>query len=118
MYLNNFTRESVMAKIKEYNDGSRAVGAHSCEYLTDSGNRCAVGCFIPDGHEALSYEGDASDLLHCYEDLADDMPLNIKQLQTLQNVHDRYDREDGIEKYSLHDTLENKLIELEKNYEI
>ena len=118
MYLNNWTRETVMAQIKKYNNGTRAydesvnqMSGNGCVYETSNGNRCAVGCFIPDGHEALEFIGGASQLLDEYPELLNAMPMELDDLARLQSEHDSF-RQDNI--CTLHKALENKLIALEK----
>lgn len=58
-----------------------------CCYLTDNGKKCAVGCFIPDGHEGQNFEGTAADLMKKYHELK--LPLSKYGLMAFQNVHDK-----------------------------
>lgn len=64
--------------LKEYFDSTaahlnalphRAGNGASCEYLADDGTKCAVGCHIPDGHDAQYFSGDALDMINSYPDL-------------------------------------------------
>ena len=88
-----FTKASVMAQIRKYNDGTRAVDATNtimtCVYETDDGNRCAIGCFIPDGHPALELRGNISIILSEFPVLLELMPFhNIDSLKSFQAAHD------------------------------
>jgi len=86
-------------------DGNKGKRAHiyeaadtpgkggGCLYLTPDGNKCAVGCFIPDGHEGQSLRGSVHMLLASHRDLEDSMPLHRDALAELQEIHDEgYDR--------------------------
>lgn len=120
LYLNGHNRNSVMEQIKKYNTGKRAydesvnqMSGNGCVYETEKGNRCAVGCFIPDGHSALSYIGGASQLLDEYPELAELMPMDTDDLVKLQSEHDSF-KNDG--HLTLHEVLEQKLIALENQF--
>lgn len=77
---NGWTKESVMAQVKKYNDGTRAAeergGTVYCQYLSPTGNRCAIGSFIPDGHVAFTTAGDVEDLLCKHKDLCNVLPFD------------------------------------------
>lgn len=61
-----------------------------CAYLAEDGNRCAIGCFIPDGHIALLSLMSVNGILTNYPDLKNFMPLESKVgLRKLQKTHDR-----------------------------
>ena len=73
-------------------------GDVNCVYLAPSGLKCAIGCLIPDGHDAQNYEGGVTNLLHDHPDLVllwdvektgdtDDMRF----LSGLQGLHDSND---------------------------
>ena len=113
MYLNGFTRESTMAAIKAYNDNTRAYDndREECMYETNEGNRCAVGCFIPDDHDGLMYHGGARALLSNYPDLETFMPMSVERLVSLQNTHDSCHVDD------LYGVLEEKLKSMEESYD-
>ena len=70
--------------------GKRAVGYNThrkqnvCLYLTECNTKCAVGAFIPDGHEAQQSEGDASIILDEYPDL-----YGVLGIQALSNLDTR-----------------------------
>ncbi len=63
-----------------------------CSYLTPEGLKCAVGCHIPDGHEAQSSRGSVLYLAEAYPDLAGIAWPNryrgIDLAAKLQAVHD------------------------------
>jgi len=86
--INGYTKESMINKIYEGNNGERAHDGTACCYLTQNGNKCAVGCFIPDGHRGQSFRGDVLKLLRGCPDLEEFMPLNQYGLLSLQGVHD------------------------------
>lgn len=43
----------------------------TCQYLTEDGNKCAVGLCIPDGHQAQKLLGDFQELVGTYPELFD-----------------------------------------------
>jgi hypothetical protein len=92
--INGWTKEKMKEQIRKKNNGSRAweegkIGYMSgCRYRTPDNNHCAVGCFIPENHEALQYVGDSNWLLNHYPGLEFDMPLNKEALFTMQQIHD------------------------------
>ena len=91
---NGFTKQSMKDLIKKYNNGTRSMDAGACVYETeDLKNRCAVGCFIPDGHEALKYSGSGGALICEFPDLVNKMPLDGTGLQEFQDAHDNYEGE-------------------------
>lgn len=47
------------------------MGRTMCMYLTPDGNKCAIGCLIPDGHPGQSQEGTVHDLFKAHPDLAE-----------------------------------------------
>lgn len=89
--INGWTKETVMAQIRNKNNGTIARNGDSCAYQAFDGNRCAVGCFIPDGHPAFADRRDlsAQKLLECYPDLASVMPFESLALRHFQYAHDR-----------------------------
>jgi hypothetical protein len=71
----------------------RCVGdSGACTYLNASGNRCAVGYWLPDGHEALSRLGGIRMLADDYPDLAGvawpDTERGVDLAYKLQDLHD------------------------------
>ena len=88
---NGWTKESVMEQFKKYNNGNMARDYKRgiCVYQTDDGNRCAIGAFIPDGHEGLQFEGPVNQLLMRYSDLKSYIPFDdLDALEVFQQVHD------------------------------
>lgn len=88
-----WTKRKVMNRIKEYNDGSRCIEISieniSCVYESKNGNRCAIGCFIPDNHQALSSRDPVKILLKRYPELVEYMPFHdTEALRDFQNTHD------------------------------
>lgn len=95
--VNGYTKETVIKNITEGNKGVKAVisgggGSGSvCVYLTPDGNKCAIGCFIPEGSEASRFHGSVSYLVDKYPDLMSFMPLDdVFALRQFQRVHDNY----------------------------
>ena len=87
--INGWTKETMKARIHDYNYGTCAVDANgTCCYQTSNGNRCAVGAFIPDDHRSLAHKSGARSLLQNYPDLATNMPLDLDGLIELQHTHD------------------------------
>lgn len=69
-----------------------------CMYKTDCGKKCAVGLFIPDGHDAQESLNEAEYMLHAYPDLMEHMPSqDIHFMQRFQNKHDSLDAELSVE---------------------
>lgn len=54
----------------------------------DNGLKCAVGCLIPDGHEAQNSNVCAYSLLELYPDISNFIGLNEDLLYKLQLCHD------------------------------
>lgn len=106
-YAPGWNLEKTMAKIKEGNNGSRAVDfADNCSYKS-FGNKCAIGCFIPEGHVGQGFIGPARELLDSYPDLSDGMPFkSLEALSRFQRTHDTYPDES---RRSLHEILESWL---------
>lgn len=83
--INGYTKESMKDVIRKEFKG-RAIENGCCKYLTSDGKKCAIGCFIPDGHTAQFSGISVSHLLDIYPDLC--LPLNNEGLQELQQFHD------------------------------
>ena len=80
--INGYTKTKMIAKIKKYNNGKKAIETdafeiESCVYQTKGGNRCAIGCFIPVKYlkDAVQSAGVVSDLLNKVPEVEDYMPL-------------------------------------------
>lgn len=90
-YAPGWNKEKVMAQIKKYNNGNKATEPtlDTCVYQTEDGNRCAIGCFIPDNHISLRTFGSLEKLLKEYPELQNFMPFNdLGALKKFQNCHD------------------------------
>ena len=88
--INGWTKRKVMNRIKKYNNGKRAVNytGDRCVYLAPNGNRCAIGCFIPDSHSALCEKCKVESLIENYPDLTTVMPFEVGGLVLFQTAHD------------------------------
>lgn len=89
--INGWTKERMKAQIRARNDGTAAMEDGACLYETTSGNHCAVGCFIPAGHDAMGALKSADALLAEFEELRDAVPLDGPGLLQMQMEHDRSD---------------------------
>jgi len=89
--INGYTKETMKRLIRKYNMDKRSVHKGSCLYQSPDGNRCAVGCFIPDHHPALKSISGVDGMLKEYPDMGDCMPLPIMWLEMFQELHDMYD---------------------------
>lgn len=94
---NGWTKATVLAQIKRYNNGtvcSVKEGpvdslSNPCQYKNKEGNRCFIGCFIPDNHPALRQTDGVRYILCEYPDLVEVMPFNdVYNLTKFQKVHD------------------------------
>ena len=107
-----WTKEKVMERIRKYNNGNRATRTDAfnqinCTYQAADGNRCAIGCFIPDGHPALREPNGVHSILAEYPDLVPLMPFKeLEALAALQCVHDVHDVHDVPRAMSVHEGIE------------
>ena len=74
--------------IAKGNKGRKAMNNEQCQYLTEDGNKCAVGCFIPDGHRAQASLDSALRVVDSFADLEGLMPLESIGLYAMQRAHD------------------------------
>lgn len=88
--INGWTKKKILKVLeaRRYNAPAVNPADGTCKYLTRNGNRCAVGLFIPKGHEGAKLIGDVTVLLEAHSDLEDKMPLSIDGLKKLQTIHD------------------------------
>lgn len=107
---NGWTKEKVMEQIKKYNRGTKSTNRYgSCVYRSDDGNRCAIGCFIPEDHPGLQTIAGSSWLLEEHPDLKKLMPFTYwKALERFQETHDLA-TEHGV--YSAIESFLNKEVE-------
>lgn len=88
--INGWTKEGMKSAIRAGNNGRPAKQEKMCCYLTPDGNKCPVGCFIPDGHPSQGEVTNALFLIHEFPDLASIMPLPVLGLRQMQEVHDSH----------------------------
>ena len=74
-----------------------------CRYLSGNGFRCAIGCLIPDGHEALDEEGGVASLVYNHPDLA-----KLWGIDTNKSAHICADTEFLLQLQRIHDSSETK----------
>lgn len=112
---NGYTVESMIAKIRERNNGTisydRAIDR--CLYRQDasnvaSSNCCAAGCFIPNALYCTDLESSVwsgiVDLLMSKPELLPHMPLEPVAMERLQRIHDGIP---FLSKADVRDVLEN-----------
>ena len=84
---NDWTMERVIELITKYVPEERSPMTVEGGYAYMAGDRrCAVGCFIPDGHAGLKNQRWVYGLLEDYPDLK--MPFGVSDLELLQKFHD------------------------------
>ena len=105
--INGWTKAKMIETIRKNNNGTRAFDSveSECMYLTTDGNRCAVGCFIPDDflndppehdEDPFMYVGAADGLLEKFPFLRKFMPVEVEALEFMQSVHDDFEGEGDI----------------------
>lgn len=96
-----WTRDSLMARVREGNSGARCWDKGGCmyemRYYDVPANHCAIGCFIPAGHPAMDSGKGVCNLLREFPELRDELPFTSDDvLLAFQNAHDRCnDTHDG-----------------------
>lgn len=90
-YKNGWTKSKVIKHIEKNFKGKAVNKDNICSYLTKNGKKCAVGLFIPDGHEGQKFKGGIYDLLVYHPDLQYHMPMDKHNLNSLQYIHDKGD---------------------------
>lgn len=93
--INGFTKAKIIETIQTRMLDHRSIvkdksGHFLCAYRAGDGNRCAIGVFIPDGHNGEMHNGRVDNLLTKYPDLRQNMPLEDDALDRLQLIHDKY----------------------------
>ena len=92
--INGYTKQSVKDRIMRYvpEGGCIIEETQTCVYQAfdedDCEMRCAVGAFMPDGHEALQAIGSASEIMYEHPSLKEHMPMERHDLMTMQQHHD------------------------------
>lgn len=91
--INGFTKAKILEilKARKHTEPASTSDGLSCVYLSDDGNKCAVGMFIPDGHPGQKMTGVVTSLLKVHPDLAALMPLPPDVMYILQTYHDQLD---------------------------
>lgn len=93
--INGYTKNTIIEMLSKRTGKGKAVDKWGeCQYLAPDGNKCAVGVFLPEGHEGQRIRGDIYTLIHIYPDVEQHMPLEKGAMQMLQATHDTATRED------------------------
>lgn len=113
IYINGFTRDKVMQVIRKENLGKKSSHDYTCSYRNPDGNKCLVGCFIPDDKYDELMESKTVDLdfLEKYN-LKVNMPLRTNIMERLQKFHDR-GKFKGLTSVEFFKKIEDKLIAME-----
>lgn len=109
--INGWTKAKMIEHIKANFKGksvsqiSNSFGTSEiCAYRGEQGKKCAVGMFIPDNNYSIRMEksdkNSAEFVIKNYN-LDKDMPLEIRGMEILQNMHDR-----SSEQYVLNNLIE------------
>lgn len=91
---NGWTKEKMLEVIRARNSTKRSTtkvpkdGQNFCLYLSNDGNKCGVGLFIPDGHESQKQLCSVVELVRTYPDLTNKFPLDMDGMSFLQFTHD------------------------------
>lgn len=92
--VNGFTKEKMKEYIRKGNNNEKSTsecfdGRSYCSYLSYNGNKCAIGCFIPDGHQVQKEFMDVRQVLRTYPELQEYMPFDDSDiLNDFQMIHD------------------------------
>ena len=110
--LNGWTKDQVKKVIDTMFIGRAYSWTQGCEYLTDTGKKCGVGLFIPDGHAAQKSRRSAEYMIMDHPELEEMMPLSVYGLERLQQFHDENEafRDSNLKKQK--DMLYNKILQL------
>jgi len=91
--INGWTKERMIKTVNKGMKDHKSMGtisngyAEKCRYKASDGNKCAVGCFIPDNEYRENLEGRFSINLPSY--LYDKyFPLDKETMSMFQRVHD------------------------------
>jgi hypothetical protein len=100
-YAKGHTFESTMTAIKRGNNNTKATNATRCLYLTPDGNKCFIGCFIPEGYEAQKSMDDVEIMLNRFPEVKEFLPLKeLRGIKAFQDVHDIHDARDNADLYT------------------
>lgn len=88
--INGYTKAKILEIIESRPGNGPAVreDGETCTYKSPNGDKCAVGLFIPEGHQGQEHWGNARTLLTKFPDLEALMPLEPQGLGELQLAHD------------------------------
>lgn len=90
--INGWTKERIIEQIKTNMLDHKSSLNGMCRYRTPDGNKCAVGCFIPD--EVYLNQWEACGVRSVWPYIESNMPLDLDSMIELQYIHDSY-REGG-----------------------
>ena len=92
--MSELTMQRYFTETVEYLRGQETKAAKGgvCFYLTEDGNKCAIGRWIPDGHEGQGHGRGADSLAVTFPDLAGvawpNCPTGVSLADHLQGLHD------------------------------
>lgn len=94
--INGWTKQDIIDNIKkEFKGKGYSSIERKCQYRGDNGTKCAVGMFIPD--ELYNPQMDdglnVSTLMLNFPGIESIMPLNLRGLIDIQNIHDKSNRD-------------------------
>lgn len=88
---NGWTKKQMKKAILQGNMNTKSLAYGYCAYNAPDGNRCAVGCFIPDDIYFKDMEGQNIELLaHSYPGINSYLPIDAEGLCWLQLTHDNF----------------------------
>lgn len=92
-FVNGWTKDSVRAQVKKFNNGSKALdkaNSELCRYENSEGNRCFIGAFLPNDHAGLDSLDSVLELGTKFPDIAKYLPFNkVNDIIDFQQSHDR-----------------------------
>ena len=117
IYINGFSRESVMRIIREESGGkkSRKDLNGNGQYRGLEDTKCLVGCFIPDNSYKDSYDENYDLIRNIFGEVEIFMPMRVEVLTELQGLHDG-SLLNGLEGENYLNAIEEQLIALENTY--
>tara|TARA_Y100001938_G_scaffold149998_1_gene239122 strand:- start:4158 stop:4556 length:399 start_codon:yes stop_codon:yes gene_type:complete len=65
--------DQTVAHLEKQGEQAQNTNSAACVYLSDSGQKCAIGAFIPDGHPAQNSRGCVKKLFHRFPSLKQDV---------------------------------------------
>ena len=71
------------------NQKVRSINGICCAYLDKKGNKCAVGCLLPQDHKMMTLYSGVDDLIMRYDkDVPEVIRKNVRLFLGLQGLHD------------------------------